>query len=75
MLGDGTKNHFYWIVRAPSLEEKGRGVKGQIRNMKLGLKQNMFLRRLPVYQGIEENYLYLEMPSVVGIKIADNPEI
>lgn len=74
-MGDGTKNHFYWIVRSPSAAEKGRGVKGQIRNMKLGLKQNMFLRHLPVYQGIEENYLYLEMPSVVGIKIADNPEI
>lgn len=49
-----------------------------MRNLKqglLGLKQNRFLRRFPVYQGIEENYLCLEMTSVVEIKIANNPEI
>lgn len=49
-----------------------------MRNLKQGLlclKQNRFLRRFPVYQGIEETYLYLEMTSVVEIKIANNPEI
>lgn len=36
----------------------------------VGLKQNMFLRHCPVYQGIEENYLYLKIISVVEMKIA-----
>ena len=57
------------------MQRKRRVVKGQMRNLKLGLKQNMFLRHFPVYQGIKENYLYLEMTSVVEIKIANNPEI
>lgn len=78
ILGDGIKNHFCQIVRSSSAEEKERVVKGQMRNLKLGLlglKQNTFLRHLPVYQGIEENQLYLEMTSVGEIKIANNPEI
>lgn len=44
-----------------------------MRNLKIGLidlKQDMFLRHCPVYQGIEENYLYLKMISVVEVKIA-----
>lgn len=78
VLGDGAKNHFYQIVRSSSAEEKEIVVKGQMRNLKLGLlglKWNTFLRHFPVYQGIEENYLYLEMTSVVEIKITNNPEI
>lgn len=78
VLGDGVKNHFCYIVSSPSAEEKEKVVKGQMRNLKLGLlglKQNTFLRHFPVYQGIEENYLYLEMTSVVEMKIPNNPEI
>lgn len=78
VLGDVAKNRFYQIVRSSGAEEKQRVVKGQMRNLKLGLlglKQKMFLRHFPVYQGIEENYLYLEIKSVVEIKIANNPEI
>lgn len=50
-----------------------RVVKGQMKNLTIGLvglKQNMFLRHCPVYQGIEENYLYLKIISVVEMKIA-----
>lgn len=57
------KNHYFYEIV----------VKGQMRNLKLGLlslKRNTFLRHFPVYQGIEENHLYLEMSSVIKIKIA-----
>lgn len=59
--------------RFSSADVKERVVKGQMKNLTIGLvglKQNMFLRHCPVYQGIEENYLYLKIISVVEMKIA-----
>lgn len=36
-----------------------------MRNLELGLKQNKFLRHFPMHQGIEEDYLHLEMTSEI----------
>lgn len=63
------------MVRSSNAEKKERVVKGQMRNLKLGLNRNTFLRHFPVYQGIEENYLCLEMTFVVEIKTVNNPEM